>query len=146
MNKKLLATILTLGVITSVGYFGTNYVLADYDNPMHDSIVSKIAEKFNLNEADVEAVFESVRDERQDEMKKEREENLSNAVSDGVITESQKQDLLSKMEDHSGERQTNRSEIQKWFEDNNVDETKLREYLRPEGRGMREGRGMGVGR
>lgn len=143
IKKQVLATILALGVIASVGYFGTSYVLAEDTNPMHESLVTKIAQKFNLKEADVEAVFDAVRDERRDEMKKLKEEKLSLAVKDGVITEVQKASLLAKIEDHIGEKQANRDEMQKWFADNNIDETKLREYLRPANRG--DGRGMGRG-
>jgi hypothetical protein len=76
LNKKTLAVVLALGAIASVGYFGGSYVLASDNNPMHTTLVSRIAQKFNLNEADVEAVFEAVRDERQDEMKSQREERL----------------------------------------------------------------------
>ena len=74
MKNKTLAIVLALGVIASVGYFGTNYLLAEDNNPMHRSLITRIAQKFNLNETDVEAVFEAVRDERQDEMKKVRKE------------------------------------------------------------------------
>lgn len=143
MNKKVLAAVLAIGVIASVGYFGSSYVLADDNNPMHQTLISRIAQKFNLKAADVEAVFEAVRDEKQDEMKAKREEKLSQAVKDGVITEAQKTTLLAKMEEHMGERQQNREEMQSWFREQGIDETKLRDYLRPEGKG--EGRGMGMG-
>lgn len=141
MKNKTLAVILALGVIASVGYFGTSYVLAGNTNPMHESLVSKIAQKFNLKEADVEAVFEAVRDEKQEEMKSQRTERLNQAVKDGVIAEAQKNALLAKMDSHIEERGAKREEMQKWFTDNGIDETKLRDYLRPEGKG--EGRGMG---
>ncbi|MEK7168822.1 MAG: hypothetical protein AAB778_02315 [Patescibacteria group bacterium] len=95
MKKQTLALVLALGVIASVGYFGNNYVLAGDTNPMHDSLITKIAQRFNLKEADVEAVFEAVRDEKREEMKKNR-----------------------------------------------INEIKLREYLKSEEKGMREGRGM----
>lgn len=140
MSKRLLTTILTLGVIASVGYFGTNFVLADEENPMHQTLVSRIAQKFNLSETDVKAVFESVRDERLEEMKTEREEKLSQAVSDGILTEVQKQALLSKMEELMGERQQNKEKLRAWFSEQGIDETKLRDYLGPVGRG--EGRGI----
>lgn len=140
-NKKLLATILTLGVIISVGYFGTNYALAaDTDNPMHDRLITKIAQKFNLKEADVEAVFTAVRDEKMEEMKKLREEKLSQAVKDGVLTEAQKNALIQKMNEHMGERKQNRDEMRQWFKSQNIDETKLRAYL-----GFGRGRGVGMG-
>jgi len=135
MNKKVLAAVLALGIIASVGYFGSNYVLAEDENPMHQTLISRIAEKFNLKESDVEAVFEAVRDERRDEMKSQRSEKLTQAVSDGVITEAQKVTLLDKMEEHIGERQANRAEMQNWYKDQGIDQTKLRDYLRPEAKG-----------
>lgn len=131
-NKKLLATILTLGVIISVGYFGTNYALAsDTDNPMHEKLITRIAQKFNLKEADVEAVFAAVRDEKMEEMKKIREEKLSQAVKDGVLTEDQKTALLEKMQKNISHS---------WFKSQNIDETKLRAYL-----GFGKGKKMGMG-
>jgi Spy/CpxP family protein refolding chaperone len=139
ITKQTLAIVLALGVIASVGYFGGSYVMAGDTNPMHDSLITKIAQKFNLKEADVEAVFESVRDERQEEMKANRQEKLSQAVKDGVITEAQKATLLAKMEEHIGERRENREEMQNWFKSQGIDETKLREYMRPVGKGNGEG-------
>lgn len=140
MKNKTLAIVLALGVIASVGYFGGSYVLAGDNNPMHDSLVTKIAQKFNLKETDVEAVFEAVRDEKQEEMKSQRVKRLDQAVKDGVITEAQKTAILTKMEEHDEERGKKKEEMQKWFADNGIDESKLRDYLRPEGRG--EGRGF----
>ncbi len=146
MNKKVLAAVLALGIIASVGYFGGSYVLADNENPMHQTLISRIAQKFNLRESDVEAVFEAVRDEKHEEMKSQRAERLTQAVKDGVITEAQKNALIAKMDEHIGEKRANRAEMQKWFADNNIDETKLRDYLRPAGKGDGQGRGYGLGR
>ena len=140
MRNKTLTIVLALGVIASVGYFGTNAIYAEENNPIHQNLIQKIALKFNLRESDVEAVFEAVRDEKRDEMKKTREEKLSQAVNDGVITDAQRISLISKMQEHFEERGEERAEMQKWFTDNGIDETKLREYLRPEGKGMGMGR------
>lgn len=146
MRKQTLAIVLALGVIASVGYFGSSYVMAGDTNPIHDSLITKIAQRFSLKEADVEAVFEAVRDEKREEMRSQRVEKLAQAVKDGVITESQKNTILSKMEEHIGERRENREEMQNWFKDQGIDEVKLREYMRPESKGMGEGRGMGMPR
>ena len=144
ISKRTLAIVLALGVIASVGYFGGSYVMAGDTNPMHDSLITKIAQRFNLKETDVEAVFEAVRDEKREEMKVNREEKLTLAVKDGVITEAQKNTLLAKMEEHIGERRENREEMQNWFKSQGIDESKLREYLRPVGKGNREGRQRGI--
>lgn len=146
MNKKLLATILALGIIASVGYLGTSYVLANENSPVYGTLVSRIAQKFNLKESDVEAVFTAVRDERQAEMKIQKDEKLSQAVSDGVITEAQKTALITKMDKNHNERAKNREEMQKWISDQRIDETKLRGYLGFGGMGRRMGMGrMGMG-
>lgn len=140
-NKKTLAIVLTLGVIASVGYFGTTQVLASGTNPMYQNLISRIAQKFNLNESDVEAVFNAVKDERLDDMKKAREEKLSQAVKDGVITEAQKALLLAKFGEHIKERGLKKEDMQKWFRDNGIDEVKLQNYLRPKDKEMRNDRG-----
>lgn len=141
MNKKLLMSVLVLGGLISSGYFGARIILANDQRP-NNAIVSRIAEKFNLNESDVEAVFESIRDERMAEMQKQREERLEDAVSDGVITEMQKNSILEIMAKHQGERDKNREEMKSWFEDQGIDEVKLRTYLGFGGRGKGMGRGM----
>lgn len=146
MNRKVLAAVLALGIIASVGYFGSNYVLADDENPMHQTLISRIAEKFNLKESDVEAVFEAVRDEKHEEMKAEREKRLTQAVSDGVITEAQKTAILSKMNENINERKGNREEMQNFFKEQGIDQTKLRDYLRQEAKGNNRGEGRMLGR
>lgn len=139
MNKKRLATLLALGVITAGGYFGVSAARADDLNRPTDALVSKIAERFDLNESDVEAVFEAVHEERMQEMHNSHEEKLSQAVEDGVLTEEQKFALQEKMQEHIGVRQQNREEMQAWFEEQGIDEIKLHEYM---GFGPKEGRGM----
>ena len=141
MTKKLLVTLMLLGGLVSAGYIGGSAVLADDFSP-HDTLITKIAQKFNLTESDVEAVFESVRDERQAEMKKLHEERLDQAVTDGVITQEQKNALVAKMQAHHEERGQYREEMQNWFAEQGIDETKLREYLGFGGHGPR---GMGPG-
>ena len=144
MTKKLLATIIILGGIVSAGYFGVSAIFADDESP-HNMIVTKLAQKFNLNESEVEAVFQSVRDERQAEMKQKRGERLNDAVNDKVITEAQKNAILTKMQEHQEARGQNREEMQNWFKEQGIDQTKLRDYLGFGGHGSRKGMGPGPG-
>lgn len=141
MTKKILITLIVLGGIISAGYFGAGTILAQ-SSDQHDTLITRIAQKFNLNQSDVEAVFQTVRDERQVEMKTQKEARLSNAVTDGVITEAQKNTILAKMQEHLGERGQNREEMQTWFAEQGIDHTKLSDYL---GFGGNRGRGMGFG-
>lgn len=141
MTKKLLITLIVLGGLISTGYFGRGVILAN-GNSSHETLITKIAQKFNLNESDVEAVFQSVRDERQAEMKKRQEDRLGDAVNDGVITEAQKNAILTKMREHQEARGQNREEMQSWFKEQGIDQTKLRDYLGMGGRGVK---GMRIG-
>ena len=144
MTIKLLATILIFGGMVSAGYFGAGAIFAD-DESQHNTIVTKLAQKFNLNESEVEAVFQSVRDERQVEMQQQREKRLNDAVNDRVITDAQKNAILTKMQEHQEERGQNRQEMQNWFEEQGIDQTKLRDYLGFGGHGSRKGMGHGSG-
>lgn len=139
MKKKTLATLLALGIITAGGYFGAKGVLADETGKPSDTLVSRIAEKFNLNTDEVQAVFDSVQEERMQEMEQNREEKLNQAVQDGVLTEDQKNSLQAKMEEHMGEREQNREEMQAWFASEGIDEQALHDYLGfgPKGHGPR---------
>ncbi len=130
MNKKALATVLVLGVIISIGYFGTTHVLAgEINTTRHDTLITRLAEKFNLKESDVQAVFDSIKDERLADFKAKREEKLSQAVKDGVITEAQKTALIAKMDENISDHRKNKDDLKKWFDDNGIDHAKLRSYM-----------------
>ena len=132
LNKKALITVLTLGVIISVAAYGGQRVLAE-DTTRVDSLVTRISQRFNLSQADVQAVFDSVHDERMAFWKQKLEDRLTQAVKDGVITESQKTAILTKMAENKDKGPMNHEEIKKWFSDNEIDESKLRSYLKPVG-------------
>lgn len=137
-NKKLIAVILALGIIASAGYFGTTYALAEETTPGYSTLVQKIAQKFNLKESDVQAVFDSVRDERKEQHKATLIANLDKAVADGVITEAQKQALLTKMQEKHDSRVADRVAFKTWLKDQGIDGQKLAKYLMP-GRGRHFG-------
>lgn len=118
-----------------------------------DNIVSKIATKFNLNKDEVKAVFEEDRASREAEMQAKVEEKLTQAVTDGKITEAQKTLITDKMAELKATRDANkdsfqnlteserkvkmdeeRTAIETWAADNNIP----KEFLRmagPHGRG-----------
>lgn len=112
INKKLviaLVTVITAGTAT----IGVRHILAA-DNPSNNnptaSLIQKLVRKFNLNESEVTAVFEADRTERQTarqtEMKQRNEARLSEAVSQGKITEAQKQLILQKQAEWEASRQS----------------------------------------
>src|SRR3989344_1310095 len=96
-KKTILPTMLVLGVIM-LGLLSVSYVSAQ-ETGNYPPIVQKIAEKFGLNESDVQAVFDEERDERHAEMQARWKERLDDLVNEGKITSKQKQALIDKHEE-----------------------------------------------
>lgn len=123
---------------------------------MHDTLVQRIAQKFGLQQSNVQSVFDEVRKERQAEMQKRLEDRLAQAVKDGKLTETQKNLILAKHkemqanreknrdawmkmtpEERRNEKQKIRTELEAWAKANTIP----LEWVMPYGRG-----GMGMGR
>ena len=128
MIRKSTIPILAIVTLVLIATVGLNKVKA-VDNTSSLSIVDKLSEKFNLNESDVQTVFDDVHQERLQEMNTLREQKLTEAVEAGTITETQKQALLNKWQELEQEREQKRQEMQTWFENQGIDETKLAPYL-----------------
>lgn len=117
-----------------------------------DSIVQKIAQKFNLNEADVKAVFDEQHAEMEKQMQAKMEAELNTAVSEGKLTQEQKEKIVAKraelrashgpkliaikdgekpseeeLQAFKAEREAEVSELKTWAQENNVPF----EYLMP---------------
>lgn len=110
-----------------------------------DNLVSKIAAKFNLNQDEVKAVFDEDRATHEAEMRANVDEKLTQAVTDGKITEAQKTLITDKMAELKSTREANkdsfqnlteserkakideeRAAIEKWATDNNIPKEFLR--------------------
>lgn len=132
MNNKLLATFLFLGLVVYVVTVTGKSVLAN-ETGNYSPIITRLAEKFNLNESDVQAVFDSVRDENHDRLMQNQQDRLSQAVSDGVITEDQKQAIIAKWQEMQTERQQEREQnheaLQAWFSEQGIDTEALGNYI-----------------
>jgi hypothetical protein len=93
--------LLVMGAVASVGVAGlagSHAVSAATSSP-HDSLVDRIASKFNLNKDEVAKVFEEEKAVHHAEMQQKMEERLDTAVADGKITEEQKAKILAKLEE-----------------------------------------------
>ncbi len=137
----------------------------DTEKPL-PTLVQKIAQRFGLNQADVQAVFTEHRNEMLQQMQTRFEERLNQAVADGKITEAQKQKILAKhkelqqkkaesrqnWQDMTAEerqaakddlrqaREQFRSQLDSWANENGIDLEVLHMFLT---RGMKFGhRGM----
>ena len=104
------------------------------------SMYKPVTEKFNLNEAEVQAVFSEVRDERRVQMQAQLETKLDEAIANGELTTQQKELILGKHEEMKANRedeetdwselspeerqlksQEQRQMMQAWAEENGVD-------------------------
>jgi hypothetical protein len=157
MKKKLLlatASILSAGLIIA----STTPIAAEEPATHQESLIQRLAQKFNVKESDVKAVFDEERAARRAEHHQQVESKLTEAVSDGKLTEAQKQLILTKhaelqreMEQQQtawqaktpAERRTlmaeRREALEQWAQQNNID----LEYFRgPSMMGNRGHRGM----
>lgn len=160
MNKKGIFTAVAITVL-GVGAFATTQSFAqtttDTTSPM-SSLVKSIADKFGLKQADVQAVFDTHKSDMQKKREANFEKRLSTLVTEGKITETQKQLILTKHKELEAARQTSmqnlksmtqaerkaamdkeRTDLESWAKSNNID----LQYLMPE-RGMKGQRGHGM--
>ena len=131
MNKRLLIPVLGLAALLGATVFGVGAVKADEESNFHP-MMQNLVERFGLNEDEVETFFDEQMEERHQMMQQNRQDRLGEAVSDGVITEDQKNALSGKWnemhEERSQERQEHREEMQAWMEEEGIDHEALHEY------------------
>jgi len=144
MSKRILVIAgLSLALVGTVALGVYRAKAQGFENG-RDDLIQKLAQKFGLNEADVQAVFEQDRQERQQQMETNFEERLNQAVADGQLTEEQKNLILEKHRQIKDQREQNqgnwqnltqeqkhqknqeqRQELQDWATQNNIDLTWL---------------------
>lgn len=129
-NKKMIAAGLIaafgLAVLTSSQVFAQS----DPNENRMNTIVARIAQKFDLNESDVQAVFEAERKDRQTEMQKRFADRLADLVTQGKLTENQKTLLLEKHKEIQAKKQGSRGEFAKWAKDNGIELENLMPFVR----------------
>lgn len=160
---KVKKALLVTGASTIVGLASFAGVASAASNSSTDSsssggtqsLVDKIATKFNLNKSDVQAVFDEDRSAHEAERQQKLEERLSQAVTDGKITSDQKDQILAKLKDmqtymdsikdkSADERRslmkTKMDELRQWAEDNGLgDYLPMMHGHGPRGMGMDAG-------
>lgn len=145
MNIK--KSLLIAGVVTSIsaaGLGGTALVHAQSNAQGNDgasSLVTKLAQKFNLKTEDVQAVFDEDKTAKDAERQATAEKELSQAVTDGKLTSAQKDKIIAKAKELQAERKaehdssaknsktkeerkaamdTKRTALEKWASDNSI--------------------------
>lgn len=162
MNKKLLVTagiVAATGAASVAGLAVANAAVSKSTSPT-SGLVGDIATKFNLKEADVQAVV----DQRRAEMGADRSETvkteIATLVNEGRLTQDQADKINAKRAELEKEREVNRTSAQglsrterqakmkehrtvleQWLKDNNIDSKYT--YLLAGGFG--NGKGMGGG-
>jgi len=135
--KKLLIPVLAFSVLLAGStVLATTAKADDLDN--RPPFIQKLAERFNLNQDEVDSFFQEQRQQHQQQMQEQKEQKLQQAVDDGVITAAQKEAITAKHQEKMGNRQENRQEMQQWFEDQGIDHQALFSYMKPDkgSRGM----------
>jgi coenzyme F420-reducing hydrogenase alpha subunit len=124
LRKNIIFPVLGLVLVGST-VAGVGYVSAQDSGGSSSglNIIQRLAQKFNLNEADVKAVFDEEMQEHHAQMKANLEEKLTQAVKDGKINETQKQAIITKFGEikvkkiEPGEfKELSKEEIQKMHE------------------------------
>lgn len=139
-RNLLLVTVAAAGAVALLAA-GRNVYAADTG---FATIVTRIAERFNLNQSDVQKVFDDARAEKRSTMRKNLESRLTTAVSEGTITEAQKQAILTKFDQMPDKIAELRSEWETWMSTNNLTVEQLEKIgFGLWGRGFRHGFMMG---
>jgi hypothetical protein len=105
-TKAIIISVIALVVLSLAGVLGVRNVRAN-ESGIYPSIVQKLVERFNLDTEEVQQVFDETKEERHQQMQARFEERLDQAVSDGQITEDQKEAIIAK----KAEMQTNHQEF-----------------------------------
>ncbi len=126
-NKLMIAA---ASVCLLTGLYGAS-VMADSESSRgnHEALVEILANKFNLDESEVEKTFKehqlANRSERQSEMKSRLEEKLKQAVTDGKITDKQKNLILAKREEMQNKIS---QDVENWSGDSEERRQQMEEY------------------
>lgn len=120
VSKKMTIGLTSLAVVTALAVGGGSMAMAQ-GNGGSDSIVDKVATKFNLNKDDVQAVFNEERDARQAERAAEVSSDLQKSVDAGKLTAEQKTQIENKMKENQSARETEMTSLQEWATTNNID-------------------------
>lgn len=144
MKRYLRKPFLIAGMLATVGTSAfTVHTVASAATPASggDNLMDKLVSRFNLNKDEVQAVFDEDRDEREAERTQDMADKITEAVTEGTLTQEQADALNAKiaelreqrkadreqMKDLSREERqsllkSRRNEIKQWLADNTIPE------------------------
>ena len=133
--KKIVVSIAALSVLALAIVLGTDRVRADEEN-IYPPIIQKLADRFNLDAEEIRQVFDEEKEERQQRMWTRLEERLNQAVSEGKISQEQKEAIISKademkanceepkdlaLQEKRKNREAHKQEMEAWAKENGID-------------------------
>ena len=158
MNKKIIIPIMTLALFAAATYGSKTFA---YEGSYHSDLIAEIAQRFNLNRAEVQSVFDEQRGEIRARHQEMFEQRLANAVESGQITEDQKQLIIERHEQMQEERESSlenwqnltpeerrqanqerKGQMEAWAEENGIDFKFFGQIAGSHGPGKGLGRGM----
>lgn len=132
-KKKLVIAIFSICFIAVSAFVATRAFATKTNN--NQSYVQSLANKLDIEESKVNTAITEILDEKR---QSQLNSKLSQAVTDGVITEDQKQKVIDKQNEISEKQKALNEEMQNWTKENNIDFDKLQQYL-----GFGRGNGKG---
>lgn len=123
-NARIILPTLALGlVLGGAGVIGTKYASAHYGQNQ-DAMAVQLAQKLNISKDQVSSAMTQIQTDNQAKRKADVSANLDKAVSDGVITAAQKQQIL----DEQAKQEQQAKDHQDWVKNSGIDWTKLKSY------------------
>lgn len=154
--KKHLAVAGVATIIGTASLAGATVLAHDGGASGNSNFAQALAERFNLNQSDVESFLDDQHKEREAEREQRIASDIKQLVTDGKLTQDQADKLTAKRAElikarqqardtNDGERpsrddmrqrmQTERADLQQWASDNGIDQQYLRYVIGHGGRG-----------
>jgi hypothetical protein len=119
ISNKMKGGLLAVAAVSALAVGAGSVASAQGGNS--DTLVDKIATKFNLNKDDVQAVVDEDRSARQAERLADVSKDLQDAVDAGKITAEQKTLIENKMKENQAARETEMTALKEWATSNTID-------------------------
>ena len=157
MKHSMKLAVVTVTTAAVMAWGATSIYARGWDGANNETLIQRLVQKFGLKTDDVRSVFDTVRDERQAQMQQKLIDKLDALVKEGKLTEAQKRLIISKHtelqaqrekdkdtlkdltpEERRAKMQAQRTDLENWAQQNNID---IQYVL-----GFGRGKGLGMGR
>ncbi len=102
---------MAVATISGAGTFGVSNALAQVGGDGEQSLIQELSQKLGIEESKVQSAFDQIHQEHKVKMQADYETRLNQLVSDGKITETQKQLILEKKKELESNRQSEMEKI-----------------------------------